>query len=68
MIDSKLTGLLSDFFLDISKASFVATFVTPALGSVTSGSEILLVLTRGLMNVILYLYLSWLLAGYNEVK
>ena len=61
--DSKLSGLLSDFFLDIAKASFIAAFVTPALSATTSVSGVMLVLIRGLLNVILYLYLAWLLAG-----
>jgi len=65
-LDEKLTAILSDFFLDIAKAFFVATFITPALGKASSLSQVLWILTSGLTNVILFLALSWYLAKLGE--
>lgn len=65
-IDAKLAHLLSSFFLDIAKAAFVATFITPSLLQATSLVEIASLLTRGLINVILFLFLSWQLAQFEE--
>lgn len=57
MIDSKMAGLLSDFFLDIAKAFFVATFITPPF---TQGGIIstLLLLMRGMVFVTMCLWAS----------
>jgi len=65
-IDATLLGLLSDFCLDAAKGFFAATFVTPSLGSVSSLGDIILILTRGLLNVILLLALSWWLASLQK--
>lgn len=57
-MDAKLAELLSSFFLDVSKAWFVALFITFDF----SGDSVLLMLSRlmlGLFNVIFYVYLSW---------
>ncbi len=59
ILDKKLAGLLSNFFLDISKAFFVATFVTPSLSVTTVWWEILWILIKGLMNAILFLVAAW---------
>jgi|GEM_PF-4332072 len=65
-IDKTLARLLSDFFLDIAKAFFIATFITTSFSNISSFSEILLVLTRGIANVILSLLLAWKLAKFKE--
>jgi hypothetical protein len=62
MVDSKLLQLLSDFFLDIAKAWFIAVFVTLDPTRLSTLPDALLFLTKGLLNVTLYLYLSWTLA------
>ena len=67
-IDTHLATLLSDFFLDIAKAFFIGTFVAPSLSGVSSFSEIFLVLTRGLLNAILFLFVAWWLAKFKDKK
>lgn len=57
IIDSKLAGILSNFCLDIAKAYFITTFVAPPLSA--SGWEFMLMLTRGLAAVIVFIVLSW---------
>lgn len=66
-IDAKLAKLLSEFFLDIAKAFFIATFVTPSLSGISSFIEILLVLTRGLLNAILFLVFAWYFAKLGKL-
>ncbi|MBI3576894.1 hypothetical protein HY086_02575 [Candidatus Gottesmanbacteria bacterium] len=66
MRDIKLAHLLSDFFLDISKAYFIATFVTPALTGASEIGVVLAILTKGLVNVILFLMLAWQFATLEE--
>lgn len=65
-VDAKLTAILSDFCLDIAKAFFVATFVTPSLSGISSLLGILFVLTKGFLNVILFLVASWQLAKLGD--
>lgn len=60
-IDRTLTRILSDFCLDIAKAYFVATFITPSIFGVSNSIIILAILTKGLMIVILLLYCSYML-------
>ena len=65
-IDGTLAHILSDFFLDGAKAFFVATFVTPSLNNISSLPELLFVLTRGLLNVTLFLIASWQIAKLGK--
>ena len=65
-IDKKLLHLLSDFFLDIAKAFFIASFVTPSLSGVSSFLEISVILTRGVVSATLFIYMSWVLAKMEE--
>lgn len=65
-LDSKLSRLLSDFFLDIAKAYFIAAFITPSITNTPTGFEAFLVLTRGLLNVILFLIVSWKFAKLEK--
>ena len=65
-LDRRLSKLLSEFFLDISKAWFVASFVTAPLSSFDNLSMFLGSLTRGLLNVILFMYMAWMLAIDDE--
>lgn len=67
-INTKLAALLSDFFLDIAKAFFVATFITPSLSGISSLPEIIFVLTKGMLNVIVYLLLAWLFARVKDYE
>lgn len=62
LIDRKLSKLLSEFFLDISKAWFIGSFITAPLSNFDSLSSFLGILTRGFLNVILFMYMSWTLA------
>ena len=66
ILDKKLAGLLSNFCLDIAKAYFVATFITPSLTGSYGSLEISLVLIRGLLAVIMFLHLSWQFAKLEE--
>lgn len=65
VIDSKLARILSDFFSDIAKAYFIATFIAPSLTG-ASAFELVLLLTKGLVNVILFLVLAWLLSKMED--
>jgi len=58
MIDPKLAGLLSDFFLDIAKAFFIASFITPELSHVKNIFELFSVLFNGLICVSISLWFS----------
>ncbi len=42
-LDRQLCHILSDFFLDIAKAFFAATFVTPSLTGISSIPDIIFV-------------------------
>jgi hypothetical protein len=66
VLDTKLAALLSDFSLDIAKAWFIAIFVSMDPTKISTFSAALWFLTKGLANVTLFLYLSWVLA--KEVK
>lgn len=66
--DPKLASLLSNFCLDISKAYFIAGFITPALSGITSVSLVILTLTKTLLSAILFLAVSWILARLGENK
>jgi len=66
MVDAKLASIMSNFCLDIAKAYFIATFVTPSLTSVSTGWEFVWILLRGLLNVILFLLASWQLAKLGD--
>ncbi len=57
--DAKFAHILSDFFLDIAKAVFIGTFITPALSKASSELEFAILLTRGLSLVIIFLLISW---------
>ncbi|PIP63386.1 hypothetical protein CO165_04515 [Candidatus Roizmanbacteria bacterium CG_4_9_14_3_um_filter_33_18] len=56
-IDNKWATILSDFCLDISKAYFIAAFVSPAI-NIVSSAQIFFVLIRGIINVIIFLWFS----------
>ena len=64
VFDSKLTKLLSDFCLDVAKASFVVGFVTPAVAA--SLFDFLLLLTKSLLVTILFVYFAWKFAKLEE--
>lgn len=66
MVDSKFALLLSDFFLDIAKAFFIATFITPSLNSGSNIYDIVLVLFKGLINVIIFLVMSRQFLEFTE--
>ena len=66
VLDRKLSKLLSEFFIDISKAWFVASFITAPLSNFDNLTMFLESLTRGLLNVILFMYMAWMLAVDNE--
>ncbi len=59
VLDTKLAGILSNFCLDLAKAYFVATFITPGLSGEFNLPEIVLVLTRGVLVVTILIFLSW---------
>lgn len=48
--DKILSRLLSNVLLDISKAFFIAALVSPSLGSNSSWTELLFLLTKGMVN------------------
>ncbi|MBI5123719.1 hypothetical protein HZA75_07710 [Candidatus Roizmanbacteria bacterium] len=56
-IDNKWATILSDFCLDISKAYFIATFVSPSI-NIVSLAQIFFILIRGIINVIIFLWFS----------
>jgi len=66
MLDAKLVGLTSEISLDISKAFFIATIVTPSLTNTTSIFLIIGILLKGTASGIFFLYLSWQLAKWEE--
>lgn len=66
ILDSKLAGILSNFCLDIAKALFVTTFVTPSLSGLSLGWELSLALTRGLAGVTIAIILSWQFTKLEE--
>lgn len=64
VIDKQWAGLLSDFFLDIAKAFFIATFITPFPYS----GQLLVhvsVLIKGFSNVIIYLLIARFIKIYE---
>ncbi len=66
-IDKTLARLLSNFFLDIAKAFFIATFVTPTVSQTSSFLEIFLLLTKGMSSVTVAIGIAWYLAkGVNN--
>jgi hypothetical protein len=65
-LDRTMANLLSDLFLDIAKAYFIATILTPPISHVTSFWEIVLILTRGSFIGILYLLLAWQFAKQKD--
>ncbi|MBU0569876.1 hypothetical protein KKB40_03785 [Patescibacteria group bacterium] len=66
LLDSKLAHILSDFFSDIAKAYFVATFVTPPTNHIRTIAGIFAILLRGLASVILFLIVSWQFAKLED--
>ena len=58
LIDAKLAKLLSSYTLDISKAFFIAAFITPQFSNVDFLSG-LFNLTRNIADAILFLVVSW---------
>ncbi len=66
ILDSKLAGILSNFCLDIAKAFFAVTFITPSLGGLSSWWEVILVLTKGMAGVTIAIILSWQFAKLEE--
>ena len=67
-IDPKLASLLSGFFLDVSKASFIGTFITPYFSNLPTYFDLFTVLTKGLIGAILALIIAWLFAKLAEEK
>jgi len=57
-INPKLAHILSDFFLDIAKAWFIATFVTPNFISINP-AQLVGFLIKGTFSVMLYLLLAY---------
>jgi len=57
ILDSKFFELLSDFFLDIAKAFFIAGFVNFA--DFTSWGILFFLLIRSLLGTTIFLYFSW---------
>lgn len=60
LLDRKLSKLLSEFFLDISKASFIAIFITAPTTNFDAVSEVFFILTKYILGVILFMYLAWM--------
>jgi hypothetical protein len=60
LIDRKLSNILSEFFLDISKASFIAMFITSPTTDYGDIYNTVIVLTRYIFGVILFMYLAWM--------
>lgn len=67
-INKNFSKLLSDFFLDISKAVFITTFITPTIVSLSNPMEQILLLSKGLINVIFLLLISWQLLEVSKVQ
>lgn len=66
-IDKTLARLLSNFFLDIAKAFFIATFITPTVSQISSFLEIIVLLTKGMSSVTVAIGIAWYLAkGVNN--
>lgn len=57
-MDAKSAYLLSDFFLDISKAFFIATFVTTPVSGISNPLEITFLFTKGLLNAFLFITIA----------
>ena len=58
IIDQKMAGLLSDFFLDMAKAIFITTFIAPPLQKVENPFEIMLTFGKGILTVVIFLTIS----------
>lgn len=65
-MDRKLAHLLSDFCLDMAKAVAIGTFITPSLSGMTSTSELVSLLTRGVASATMFLGFAWYLAKREE--
>lgn len=65
-IDSKLAIILSKFFLNAANAFFAGTFIVPSFGFIATEEQLFIVLTRGIMAVILALWLSWKFSKISE--
>jgi len=57
-MDNKSAYLLSDFFLDISKAFFIATFVTTPISGISNPLEIVFLFTKEILNAFLFIIIS----------
>jgi len=58
-IDNKWATILSDFCLDIAKAYFIASFISPTISIyIQSPTEFLFLLTKGMVNVTMFLGFS----------
>jgi len=58
IIDTKWASLLSNFFLDISKAYFIAGFISPQFRLNAGIFETMYILMKSATNVIIFLYIS----------
>ncbi len=66
ILDAKLAGILSNFCADVAKGFFAATFITPALSETIDGWEVILILTKGLFTVTMFLLAAWKFAKLEE--
>lgn len=65
-IDKTMAGLLSNLFLDLAKAYFIAAVVTPSLSGTSSIFELLFLLTKGMLNGIVFTLAAWYFARRKE--
>ncbi len=63
MIDSKLAYLLSKFFLDLAKAYYITTFITPPLVGTAFG---IFLLTKGIASITMFLYLARKMLEFSD--
>lgn len=68
MMDIKTARLLSDFFLDISKAYFISGFVAPYVQQTNNSAQIMIFLIRSFLNVIMCLLISRLLLEVRNLN
>ena len=66
MKDPKLAKLLSEIFLDISKAYFIAVLVTPSFSQGVGLFDIWFKLTFSFFNGILFLMISRVLLEFTD--
>lgn len=64
-IDAKLLHILSDVFIDIAKAFFIAAIVAPALSSVSLWESVS-ALTKNYLLGTVFLLIAWQLAKFKE--